>query len=212
MDATTELMYTIGAIAGFVALFFTIGRYFANRAERIKRKEIEVEQKLKTAAAERVRRHNDKLALASEGQLSAQLELARENETSNPKEALFWYERAAEQDEMEGILGFVRVCESVDDELVAQDKYRYWKNALEAAKGDEQAEFEQGLALFEGYGTRSNMDRGLKLIEHAASRSCLRAQMFLADWYRSPENPFANKDTAKMWRDRADGNIEDQSK
>ncbi|WP_261837041.1 tetratricopeptide repeat protein [Vibrio ishigakensis] len=212
MDATTEIVYTIGAIAGFVALFFTIGRFFAYRAERLKRSEIETEQRLKKAAAERVRLHNEKLALASEGLVSAQLELARESEKSNPKEALFWYERAAEQDDMEGIKGFVRVCESSDEEIVAQDKYRYWKNALEAAKGDEQAEFEQGLALFEGYGIRSNMDRGLELIEHAASKRCVRAQMFLAEWYKSPENPFSNKETAKMWMDRADGNIEDESK
>lgn len=73
MDATTEIVYTIGAIAGFVALFFTIGRFFAYRAERLKRSEIETEQRLKKAAAERVRLHNEKLALASEGLVSANL-------------------------------------------------------------------------------------------------------------------------------------------
>ena len=212
MDATTELIYTIGAIAGFVALFFSIGRFFAYRAERIKRKEIAAEQAQKAAAAEKVRQHKERLALADEGLLSAQLELARENESSHPKEALYWYERAAEQDDMEGITGFIRVCDATKQELVTQDKYRYWRNALEAAKGDEQAEFEQGLALFEGYGIRSNMDRGLELIEHAASKRCVRAQMFLAEWYKSPENPFADKETAQMWLDRADGNIEDESK
>ncbi|WP_261817876.1 tetratricopeptide repeat protein [Vibrio gallicus] len=212
MDTTTEILYTVGAIAVFVALFFSIGRFFAYRADRIKQKELEDQQLHKNAAAERARAHNQTLALADEGLVSAQLQLAKENESSSPKESLYWYERAAELDSEQGIVGFIRVCDNNNSDLVPQDKYRYWKNALDAAQGDEQAEFEQGLALFEGYGIRSNMDRGLALIEHAASNRCVRAQMFLAEWYRSPENPLADDDKAKIWSERAEGQIEDEQK
>ncbi|ANO34175.1 hypothetical protein BCT86_11790 [Vibrio breoganii] len=200
MDTVTEMIATVGSILAFMIVFLGVAKWFSSRTERAERRRQAAEQQAHLAEAERVRIHKEKVALADNGHLAKQLELAKENEHVHPKEAVYWYEKAALQDSRDGIEGFVRVCEASADDVVPQDKYRYWRNALDALNGDEQAEYEQGIALFEGFGIRSNMDKGIQLIEHAANRRCVRAQMFLADWYKSPENPLADAEKAKMWR------------
>lgn len=200
METVTEIIATVGSILAFMIVFLGVAKWLSSRAERAEKRRQYAEQQAHLAEAERVRIHKEKVALADNGHLAKQLELAQENESTHPKEAVYWYEKAALQDSRDGIEGIVRVCEASDGDVVPQDKYRYWRNALDALNGDEQAEYEQGVALFEGFGIRSNMDKGLQLIEHAANRRCVRAQMFLADWYKSPENPLADVHKAKMWK------------
>lgn len=190
MLTVTEMMASGIAILLFMALFLSIARWSRKRSERAEQRRLEAEDQAKQVEAERVRVHKEKIALADNGHLTTQLELAEMNENKHPKEAVYWYERAAEQDSIEGIKGILRVCEHYSEELISQDKHRYWKNAFDAHNGDEQAEYEQGIALFEGFGITSNMDKGIQLIEHAANKRCVRAQMFLAQWYRSSEKSY----------------------
>ncbi|GEA60101.1 tetratricopeptide repeat protein [Vibrio comitans] len=213
MDTVTEIIATVGSIFAFMVVFLGVAKWFSGRTERAEKRRQYAEQQAHLAEAERVRIHKEKVALADNGHLAKQLELARESELTHPKEAVYWFEKAALQDSRDGIEGLVRVCEASSGDVVAQDKYRYWRNALDALNGDEQAEYEQGIALFEGFGIRSNMDKGLQLIEHAANKRCVRAQMFLADWYKSPENPLADEDKAKMWKSTLEhAEINDNSK
>ncbi|GEA51677.1 hypothetical protein VIN01S_24810 [Vibrio inusitatus NBRC 102082] len=200
MDTVTEIIATVGSIFAFMLVFLGVAKWLSGRTARAEKRRQYSEQQAHLAKAERVRIHKEKVALADNGHLAKQLELARENELSHPKESVYWFEKAALQESRDGIEGIVRVCERSSGDVVPQDKYRYWRSALDALNGDEQAEYEQGVALFEGFGIRSNMDKGLQLIEHAANKRCVRAQMFLADWYKSPENPLADQDKAKMWK------------
>ncbi|GAD90784.1 MULTISPECIES: tetratricopeptide repeat protein [Vibrio] len=213
MLTVTEMMASGIAILLFMAMFLSIARWSTKRSERAEQRRLEAEDQAKQLEAERVRVHKEKIALADNGHLTTQLELAEMNEAKHPKEAVYWYERAAEQDSIDGIKGILRVCEQYSDELITQDKHRYWQNAFDAHNGDEQAEYEQGIALFEGFGIASNMDKGIQLIEHAANKRCFRAQMFLAQWYRSSENPMADNEKAKMWESRAERiNLDGESK
>ncbi|GAD80122.1 tetratricopeptide repeat protein [Vibrio ezurae] len=213
MLTVTEMMASGIAILLFMVLFLGVARGLAKRSERAEQRRIDTEEQAKQAEAERVRAHKEKIALADNGHLPTQLALAKMSEAKQPKEAIYWYEKAAEQDSIEGIEGILRVCRQTNDELISQDKHRYWTNAYDAHHGDEQAVYEQGIALFEGFGIASNMDKGIQLIEHAANKRCVRAQMFLAQWYRSPENPMADKEKAQMWEGMAERiNLDGESK
>ncbi|CAM3092676.1 sel1 repeat family protein [Vibrio rarus] len=204
MDTVTEIITTLAMIVLFMVVFFGIAKWFSRRSRRAEQKRVEAQKQSRIEEAERVRRHKERVAFAENGHLATQLELGKEKERKHSKEAVYWYEKAALQESREGIEGIIRVCDTSAQDVVSQDKYQYWKNALDALNGDEQAEYEQGIALFEGFGVRSNMDRGLQLIEHAANRRCLRAQMFLVNWYQSPENPLADEQKAQMWKGRMD--------
>ncbi|OBT16973.1 hypothetical protein A9264_09605 [Vibrio sp. UCD-FRSSP16_10] len=206
MLTVTEIMAAGGVIILFMVLFLGIGKWISSRSEKSEYRRLQAKEKVRATEAQRVRLQKEKVVLADNGHLTTQIELAKINESKYPKEAVYWYEKAALQESREGIEGLIRVCDSSSEELLSQDSLRYWKNALDALNGDEQAEYEQGIALFEGFGIQSNMDRGLALIEHAANRRCLRAQMFLVDWYRSTENPLADEEKAQMWRQMSDTN------
>ncbi|WP_413282604.1 tetratricopeptide repeat protein [Vibrio sp. MA40-2] len=140
---------------------------------------------------------------AETGHIPTQLFLAKEAELRHPREALYWYEQAALQGNEMGMFGVVRVCARAKEDVVLNEKSKFWQIAIEAHNGNKLAKFEMGKALLAGKGIEQNIDKGITAIEEVAHDDYIDAQVYMGDWYIAESNMQPNPQLSAEWHFKA---------
>ncbi len=145
----------------------------------------------------REQERKDRLYKAETGHIPTILFLAKEAERTNLKEALFWYDKAAKLDNINGMYGMVRISERIKEDPVVREQANFWKLAIAGLEGDLNAKFQTGKALVHGRGVEKNLPKGYGLIEQAAIQGNLEAMLYMGKWCKSSDNP--KKSLAKSY-------------
>lgn len=175
----------------------------------IRKKRLEAEKKAREEAyrkaLERMREQErqERLFKAESGHVPTILYLAKEAERTNLKEALFWYEKAAQFDNITGMYGIVRICQKASDDIILRDKGKFWQVLIRALEGDLSAKFEAGQALIYGRNTEVNVSRGLSLIQEAAEEQYIDAIIFMGEWCVSKDNIAPAPSDSTFWFSKA---------
>ncbi|WP_072670806.1 tetratricopeptide repeat protein [Vibrio injensis] len=175
----------------------------------IRKKRLEAEKKAREEAyrktLERMREQEkkDRLFKAESGHVPTMLFLAKEAERNNLKEALFWYERAANFDNINGMYGVVRVCGKIREDVLIKEKTKFWQQFIRAVEGDLAAKLATGEALIYGRGTEVNVAKGVELIQEAAESQHIDAMLFMGDWCVSKDNLSPSPQDSFYWYSRA---------
>jgi TPR repeat protein len=141
----------------------------------------------------------DKVFKAETGHIATQLYLAKEAERNQPKEALYWYEKAALQDNEIAMFGIVRVCQRAQNDPIYQKKAQFWQTAINALQGDEDAKFSTAKALINGDGVETSEEKGLEEMRCVADKGHIEAMNFMGDWEQSPKNMSADCQRSAQW-------------
>jgi len=171
----------------------------------MRKKRLEAERKAREVAyrkaIEKARRQEkkDRLFKAETGHIPTILFLAKEAERTNLKEALYWYEKAAQDDNINGMYGIVRISAQRKEDLILKEQANFWKTAIAGLEGDKQAKFEMGKALVYGRGTTKNIPKGNSLIEEAANSGNTEAMIYMGDWSVSKENSNKSPEASTRW-------------
>lgn len=171
----------------------------------IRKKRLEAEKKAREEAyrkaLERMREQErkERLFKAESGHVPTILYLAKEAERTNLKEALFWYEKAAQFDNINGMYGIVRICEKARDDMILREKAKFWQQFIRAIEGDVNAKFETGLAMIYGRGTETNVSKGLSLIQEATEDQHIPSIIFMGDWCVSKDNIAPAPSDSTFW-------------
>ncbi|UAB72786.1 sel1 repeat family protein [Vibrio sp. SCSIO 43132] len=157
----------------------------------------------KAMEASKAKEHQERVYKAETGHIPTQLFLAKEAELGNPREALHWYERAANADNEIAMYSVVRLCNRFSDNHMMNLKGKYWNKVIEARGGNKQAQFEVGLCLLKGHGIDQDMQKGIDLIEEVAEEGNIDAQLYMSDWHVAESNPNPDATLAAEWSYRA---------
>ncbi|MEI8631503.1 hypothetical protein P4S72_03985 [Vibrio sp. PP-XX7] len=118
---------------------------------------------------ERDEEHQERLLKAESGHIPTIPFLAKESERFNVKDALYWYEKAAELDSETGMYGVVRLCKrTVGGDKVYEEKGRFWRRYIQGIEGDMGALCATGKAYLFGHGATIDIEKGEGLLEKAA--------------------------------------------
>ncbi|MGF1754102.1 sel1 repeat family protein [Vibrio makurazakiensis] len=175
----------------------------------MRKKRLELERKAREVAyrkaIEKAKRQEKKERLfkAETGHIPTILFLAKEAERTNIKEALYWYEKAAQDDNINGMLGIVRISARKKEDLILKEQANYWKTAIKGLEGDQHAKFEMGKALVFGRGTTKNIPKGYGLIEESANAENLEAMIYMGEWSLSSDNSERSPEASTRWFKRA---------
>lgn len=205
----------IGVIILVLPLLWFLVRYFSVSKEK-ERKEVQKQQaddaRIKALEEQKAAEKKDRVYKAQTGHVPTQMYLAKEAEYSSPKEALYWYEKAAESDNELAMYSVIRLCDAKMGDAEAEGKSRYWSKVIKARNGSDEAKFEMGLALLKGDGIAVNVDKGIAFIEEVADKGDLDAQLFMADWHVAESNPRPSPKLAAEWNLKAaeNGSVEAQ--
>ncbi|MCG7498343.1 sel1 repeat family protein [Vibrio sp. Of7-15] len=205
----------IGVIILVLPLMWFLVRYFSVSKEQ-ERKEVQKQQaddaRLKALEEQRAAEKKERVYKAQTGHVPTQMYLAKEAEHTNPKEALYWYEKAAESDNELAMYSVIRLCDARMGDSEAEGKSQYWSKVIKARNGSDEAKFEMGLALMKGDGVEVNVEKGISFIEEVAEKGDLEAQLFMADWHVAEANPRPSPKLSAEWNLKAaeNGSIEAQ--
>ncbi|NOH97183.1 tetratricopeptide repeat protein [Vibrio sp. 99-70-13A1] len=190
----------IGATALSLLLVFIWLMSLSLRKQRVEeeRKAREVAYR-KAIEKARKQEKQERLFKAETGHLPSILFLAKEAERTNLKEALYWYEKAAQLDDMNGMYGIVRISMRKREDLILKEQANFWQLAIAGLEGDLNAKFEMGKALIFGRGTTKNIPKGYSLIEESASAGNPEAMIFMGDWNVDKTNPDASAEASVKW-------------
>ncbi len=141
----------------------------------------------------------DRLFKAETGHIPTILFLAKEAERTNLKEALYWYEKAAQDDNINGMYGIVRISQRKKEDLILKEQANFWKMAIAGLEGDQHAKFEMGKALIHGRGTTKNIPKGNGLVEEAAMSGNTEAMIYMGDWCMSKNNNNKSPEGSTKW-------------
>lgn len=197
---------TIAIGATGVSLIIIIGWMASLSAKKKRLAEEKIErERLYRRAIERQRQEErkERLFKAETGHIPTQLYLAKEAEINNPREALYWYEQAAVQDNEMGMYGVVRVCSRAKEDIVLIEKSKFWQIAIEAHNGNVLAKFEMGKALIGGKGIEANIEKGIATIEEVANSDHIEAQIYMGDWYIAEVNLHPDPKLSAEWHFKA---------
>ena len=147
----------------------------------------------------RLQEKKDRLFKAETGHIPSVLYLAKEAERTNIKEALYWYEKAAQQDNVNGMYGIVRLSMKRKEDLILREQANFWQLAIAALDNDSDAKFNMGQALIHGRGTTKNIPKGYALIEEAATSGHTDAMLFMGDWCLDKDNSDYSPENAVEW-------------
>ncbi|MBC7005685.1 sel1 repeat family protein [Photobacterium sp. BZF1] len=198
------LMVITGLSAGLLAwilyrVFTSQGKHQRSLEEK-RQKEARYQQVLEKA---KIAEREEKIFKAQTGHVSSQLSLAKEYELTNVREAINWYEKAANLDNIIAQNALARLCRADIDDPDGEAKSQYWEQVVKAKRGEAGELFELGQLQIRGQGTEIDVEAGLKNILQAADKELLDAMLFLGDWYLSefsqPHEPL----DAFLWRFRA---------
>ena len=174
------------------------------KKKRLAAEKIEREKAYRRAIErQRSEEKKERLFKAETGHVPTQLFLAKEAEVQNPREALYWYEKAAAQDNEIGMYGVVRVCGRAKEDVVLNEKAKFWQIAIEAHNGNVLAKFEMGKALMGGQGIEQNIEKGIDTIEEVANDDHIEAQIYMGDWFIAESNMQPNPKLSAEWHFKA---------
>ncbi|WP_165313245.1 tetratricopeptide repeat protein [Vibrio ziniensis] len=201
-------MDIIGMAIGALGLsFIVIFIWMVSLSVRKKRLEEERKEREEAyrRALERTREEErqERLFKAESGHIPTILYMAKESERGNLREALFWYEKAALLDNINGMHGVVRICKRMRDDMILRSKSQFWEMFIKGLEGDLQAKFETGQSLVFGRGTEVNVVKGLGLIQEAAERKYIEAIIFMGDWCISKDNLSPSPGDSTYWYSKA---------
>ncbi|GAB6261018.1 tetratricopeptide repeat protein [Photobacterium sp. 53610] len=193
----------LGVCLGIVLLIVAVSRYFAlmkevrEAAREQARRDEKYRQVLEQAKAVE---HEEKVRKAQSGHIPSILSLAKENEIGNLREAVSWYQKAAELGNEIGQNALARLCRQDVDDPHGEARSRYWTCIVKANHNDPEALFELGRYEIRGYGTAINTASGVGHLIQAAEMDYVPAQLFLGDWYVVESNPSPSPRSAFFWR------------
>lgn len=180
------LMVITGLSAGLLAwilyrVFTSQGKHQQSLEEK-RQKEARYQQVLEKA---KIAEREEKIFKAQTGHVSSQLSLAKEYELTNVREAINWYEKAANLDNIIAQNALARLCRADIDDPDGEAKSLYWEQVVKAKRGEAKELFELGLLQIRGQGTEIDVETGLGNVLQAADKELLDAMLFLGDWYLS---------------------------
>ncbi len=194
----------IGITVFFLLTIFIWMGVLSAKKKNIAEKKAEQEQAYRRALErQREEEHKERIFKADTGHVQTQLYLAKEAERTNPREALYWYERAALLGNEVAMYGVVRVCGRAKDDIILKEKAKFWQLAIDAAEGNKTAQFKLGQAFIAGNGIEQDIERGIKAIEELAEENITEAQIFIGDWYIAESNLNPNPRLSAEWHFRA---------
>lgn len=201
-------MNIIGMVIGVLGLsFILIFVWMISLSVRRKRLEEEKREREEAyrKALERTREEErkERLFQAESGHIPTILYLAKEAERKNLREALFWYEKAAQFDNVNGMHGVVRICNKMRDDMILREKGRFWQSYIDGLEGDLHAKYETGCAFISGLGTEVNVVKGLAMIQDAAERKHIEAIIYMGDWCISKDNVSPSPGDSTYWYSKA---------
>ncbi|MEF1289740.1 tetratricopeptide repeat protein [Vibrio sp. M260118] len=164
----------------------------------LRKKRLEQERKEREIAfrkameKNRKQEHEERIIKAEGGHIPTILYLAKECERTRLQEAVYWYTKAANLDNITGMYGVLRISDKMKQDLVLREQAKYWRICIAAAEGSLPHQYEMAQALFSGHGTEVNIQKALSLMESAAEQNHLDAIIFLGDWHIAPNNPNKN--------------------
>lgn len=197
-------MNTIGIAIGVLGLslilIFVWMITLSMRRRRMEAEKIAKEEAYRRALQRmRDQERKERLFKAESGHIPTMLYLAKEAERTNYKEAFFWYEKAAQMDNLNGMYGVVRICRRMKDDLILKEKLHFWETYIRAIEGDLHAKLDAGKALIYGRGTDVNVVKGLSLIHEAADHNMMEAIIFMGDWSVSKDNISQSPTDSTYW-------------
>ncbi|EGU46242.1 hypothetical protein VII00023_06882 [Vibrio ichthyoenteri ATCC 700023] len=171
----------------------------------LRQKRVERERKQRAVAyrkaleRDRKQEEEERVRKAENGDLTMILYLAKEAERTNLRKALYWYHKAALQDNVTGMYGIVRLSERMRDDMVLREQAKFWKMAIAASDGDMAAKFQMAEALYYGRGVEQNFEKGFAIMEEAALQQYVPAMLFLGDWMVANANPSPSPIASTEW-------------
>ncbi len=172
-----------------------------NNVELDKKKKQEKLRLLDEKNSELERQH--RIKKAEEGHIPTILYLAKEAERKDKRESFYWYEQAANLDNVMGMYGLVRMGRFYANDLIIEQKLKYWQMYIKGIEGDNASLFFAGKALINGLGVTSNLEKGLEIIQTAASKNYIPAIIYLGDWSVAKENPHPKSEDSNYWYAKA---------
>ncbi|MCG9552640.1 sel1 repeat family protein [Vibrio sp. Isolate31] len=151
----------------------------------------------------RIQEQKERHFKAETGHVPSILFLAKEAERNNIKEALYWYDKAAHLDNVNGMYGIVRLSLKRKEDLILREQANFWQLAISALDNDMSAKFEMGKALVHGRGTVKNIPKGYTYIEESAAGGNTEAMLFMGDWCLDKENPDYSAESSVDWYRKA---------
>jgi TPR repeat protein len=151
------------------------------------RKEREIAYR-KAIEKNRKQEREERIYKAEGGHIPTILYLAKEAERTKPKEALYWYTKAAKLDNVTGMYGIVRISAKMKQDLILKEQSKFWQTCIAAIEGSLPHKFEMGVALFHGRGTEQDQFKAIQVMEAAAAQGYIDAMLFLGDWWISDSN------------------------
>ncbi|MFM2587269.1 tetratricopeptide repeat protein [Vibrio sp. TBV020] len=194
-------MNIIGIAIGVTGLLL-LGMFMWMLALSVRKKRLEQERKQREIAhrkaIERNRRqeHQERIAKAEGGDIPTILFMGKEAERKNPKEAIYWYTKAAKLDSVMGMYGIVRISNKMQQDVILKEQARFWQTCINASEGSLPHKFEMAQALIHGRGTEINTPKALMVMEQAAKENYVDALVFLGDWWAPDNNNDPTKSTS----------------
>ena len=186
-------MNIIGIAIGITGLLL-LCMFLWMLALSVRKKRLEQERKEREIAYRKALEKNrkqereERIYKAEGGHIPTILFLAKEAERSKPKEALYWYTKAAKLDNVSGMYGIVRLSAKMQQDVVLKEQSRFWQTCIAAAEGSLPHKFEMGVALFHGRGTEQDQHKAIKVLKSASAQNHIESMIFLGDWYVSENN------------------------
>ncbi|TMX45942.1 tetratricopeptide repeat protein [Vibrio sp. Hep-1b-8] len=187
-------MNIIGIAIGATGLLL-LGMFMWMLALSIRKKRLEQERKEREIAyrkaieKNRKQEHEERIMKAEGGHIPTILYLAKEAERTRPKEAIYWYTKAAKLDNVTGMYGVVRISNKMKQDVILKEQSKFWQTSIAAIEGSLPHKFEMAQALFYGRGTEVNPPKAIELLESAAQQNHIPSLLFLGDWCLSDNNP-----------------------
>jgi len=175
----------------------------------LKQKKVEYERRKKKEKRRLVVERNlelerkERREKAEEGHIPTILFMAKEAERRDLRESLYWYEKAANLDNISGMYGIVRLSLRFEHDIILGEKAKFWKMYIKGLEGDKASLFETGKALIHGFGISSNIGKGTQIIEQSALTNHIPAQVYLGDWCISKDNPSPKPEDSNYWYAKA---------
>lgn len=177
----------------------------------LRKKRMEQERKERELAFRKALEKNrkqeqeERVHKAEQGHIPTILYLAKEAERARLKESLYWYTKAAKLDSVTGMYGVVRLSNKMKQDLVLKEQAKFWQIAIAAMEGSLVHKYQMALALYNGHGTEMNVPKAIEIMQSAAEQNYVDAQIFLGDWWISPNNPNKNPTkSSEYYRDAAE--------
>ncbi|WP_299695101.1 tetratricopeptide repeat protein [uncultured Vibrio sp.] len=201
-------MSTMGIAIGATALSLILVAVWLFSLS-LRKQHLEQERKARAAAYRkaiekaRIQEQKERQFKAETGHVPSILFLAKEAERNNIKEALYWYDKAAHLDNINGMYGIVRLSQKRKDDPILREQARFWQLAISALENDMSAKFEMGKALVFGRGTVKNIPKGYAQIEETANGGNTDAMLLMGDWCLDKGNPDYSAESSVEWYRKA---------